>query len=209
MRFMKERAEIVRFGKYLYDKGLVTGTSGNISVRGDEDTMLITPSGACKGMLSVSDMIEVRISDGELLSEGRPSMETPFHLAFYRKRRDVNAVVHSHPLYCTIFAVAGLRVFTTLTPESLLVLGREVPYVPYATPGSEDLAEGLTENMGDANAFLLDKHGAIAVGGSLKDAFHRLETLEFMAEMQYRLIAIEKGDPLPMDEVEKILRSGH
>jgi len=112
-------------------------------------------------------------------------------------------------MYCTIFAVAGLNVFTTLTPEALMVLGKEVPFVPYATPGSADLAEGLKENMGDATAFLLDKHGAITVGRSMKEAFHRMETLEFMAEMQFKLISIEKGDPLPTDEVQKILGMGH
>jgi L-fuculose-phosphate aldolase len=209
MRFLEERSEIVKYGKYLYDKGLVSGTSGNISIKADDATMLITPSGACKGMLTVSDVIEVSIDDGRPLTDGKPSMETPFHLAFYRERKDVKAVIHTHPMYCTIFAVAGLRVFTSLTPEALLVLGREVPYVEYATPGSDDLAAGLKAAMGDAAAFLLDKHGAITVGRSMKEAYHKMETLEFMAEMQYRLIAIEKGDPLPTDEIEKIMNLTH
>ena len=204
MNYAHEREEIVRYGGLLYEKTLVIGKSGNISVR-KGDVMLITPSGSCKGLLNENDIIEVDIASGSVIGKGKPSIETPFHLAFYRERPDVNAVVHCHPMFCTVMAVAGVGLETGLTPEALMVLGREVPMIPYATPGTEYLANMLRQSLGTAVSFILEKHGAIAVGGTMKEAFHRMETLEFMAELQYHLMKLGKVEPLPYNEVERIL----
>lgn len=205
MRHEKERTEIVHYGKLLYEKGLFAGTSGNISQRAEDNVMLITPSGSCKGLLALNEIIEVEIGSGKVIGEGRPSIETPFHLAFYRERPDVSAVVHCHPMFCTVLAVAGTKIVTDLTPEALMVLGKDVPLVPYATPGSEDLARSLKGGMGQASAYLLEKHGAITTGNSMKDASHRMETLEFMAQLQFHLMRLDKVEPLPHDEAEHIL----
>ncbi|MCX6650177.1 MAG: class II aldolase/adducin family protein [Methanomassiliicoccales archaeon] len=196
--------DVVRYGRLLYERGLTFGTGGNISARVGGN-MIITPSGTCKGMLDPTELVNVDIATGKALS-GRPSMETPFHLTVYRERADVNGVVHVHPRFCTALACAGVELTPGLTPEGLMVLGRRVPTVPYATPGSNDLAEALRAVVGGANAFLLQNHGAIAVGKDLKDAYHRLETLEFHAELQYRLLLLGKGKALPEAEIERILR---
>ena len=196
--------DVVRYGRLLYEKGLTNGTGGNISARVG-DTMVITPSGTCKGMLDPTELVTVDIATGTATG-GRPSMETPFHLAVYRQRPDVRGVVHVHPRFCTALACAGVSVDPALTPEGLMVLGRRVPTIRYATPGSGNLAQGLEAELPGANVFLLESHGAIAVGTDLKDAFHRLETLEFHAELQYRLMLLGRGGPLPEDEVKRILR---
>ena len=199
------RDEIVRYGKLLYDRGLLAGTAGNISVRSGADEMLITPSGACKGMLDEKDLVKVRISDGAPLEGGRPSIETPFHLAFYRKRPEVNAVVHTHPVYCTTLAVMGREVIPSIIPEGLLVLGKEVPMAPYGTPGSAQLAAHLNEAAAEGDAFLMEMHGALTVGKDLKQAAHRMETLEFVAKVQY-LAEMSGGlRLLPREEAERIL----
>jgi L-fuculose-phosphate aldolase len=199
------RDQIILYGKLLYDKGLIAGTAGNISVRSGPDEMLITPSGACKGMLDEKDLVRVRISDGKALEGGRPSIETPFHLAFYRKRPEVGAVVHTHPEYCTTLAVMGREVIPSIIPEGLLVLGREVPMVPYGTPGSEQLAANLDKAAAEGDAFLMEMHGALTVGKDLKQAAHRMETLEFVAKVQC-LAELSGGlRLLPKDEAERIL----
>lgn len=195
--------DVVRYGRLLYEKGLTGGTGGNISARVG-DLMVITPSGSCKGMLDPTELVTVDIATGKAVS-GRPSMETPFHLTMYRKRPDVNGVVHVHPRFCTVLACTGRSVEPALTPEGLMVLGRKVPLVPYATPGSDDLAVMLGREVETADAFLLESHGAIAVGKDLKDAFHRMETLEAHAELQYHLALLGKCRPLPADEVRRIL----
>lgn len=167
--------------------------------------MIITPSGSCKGMLDPTELVTVDIATGEAVG-GRPSMETPFHLTVYRNRPDVHGVVHVHPRFCTVLACAGVPVEPALTPEGLMVLGARVPLIPYATPGTEGLAVSLGKEVRNANAFLLQSHGAISVGKDLKDAFHRMETLESHAELQYSLALLGKGRPLPADEVRRILR---
>jgi L-fuculose-phosphate aldolase len=202
------RRELVRYGRLLYERRLLSGVGGNLSARVDEDTILITPSGFSKGMLVDGDMIRMDIEKGEVVSGGKPSMETPFHLTFYRHRPDAGAVIHAHPLYCTILAVAGETVRTDLTPEGLMVLG-DVPLVPYETPGSERLASRLAEAMaGGGFAFLLERHGAITIGRDLAEAFHRMETLEFLAELQVRAEQAGKARPLPQDEAERVRAMG-
>lgn len=202
----RTRKEIVDFGKMLYQKGLTVGTAGNISARGEHDIMLITPTGTCKGMLKEDGLVVIDIKDGKVLSGGRPSIETPFHLAFYRARPEVKAVIHTHPVYCTALAVKGLRILPGLTPEGLLVLGRNVPLVPYATPGTDDLAKVLSDTLRTSDSFLLEKHGAIAVGRDMEEAFHRMETLEFMAQLQFNLYTLGGAKQLPDDEIDRILK---
>jgi L-fuculose-phosphate aldolase len=201
-----ERKAIVEYGKLLYQKGLTVGTAGNISARGENGTMLITPTNTCKGMLADDRLVLVDIEGGKVLSGGRPSIETPFHLAFYRTRPEVNAVIHTHPVYCTALAVKGIRIQPGLTPEGLLVLGRDVPLVPYATPGTDDLAKVLSNALKTSDSFLLEKHGAITVGRNMGEAFHRMETLEFMAQLQFNLHVLGGAEPLPSDEIDRILR---
>jgi L-fuculose-phosphate aldolase len=201
-----ERKTIVEYGRLLYQKGLTVGTGGNISARGENGTMLITPTSTCKGMLEEDRLVVISINDGKVLSGGRPSIETPFHLAFYRARPEVNAVIHTHPTYCTALAVKGIRIHPGLTPEGLLVLGRDVPLVPYATPGTDELVKYLSDKLKTSDSFLLEKHGAIAVGRNMREAFHRMETLEFVAQLHFNLYALGGAEPLPIDEIERILK---
>jgi L-fuculose-phosphate aldolase len=198
------RTTLVEIGRLLYQRRLLTGLSGNISGRIDDEEMIITPTGACKGMLQASDLLRMRIHDGPVLSDRRPSMETPFHLEFYRNRKDVGGVVHAHPRFCTALAVTGRRLRTDLTPEGLLVLG-DVAFVSYATPGSEELAKRLELVMKDHDAFILQNHGAITVGRDVAEAFFKMETLEFLAELQVRTEGAGSPQPLPADEVKRIL----
>lgn len=199
------RKEVVDYGRLLYGKRLVNGLSGNISGRVDEDAMVITPSGMCKGALRMYDLVRMTIKEGKVTAGGKPSTETPFHLAFYRERAGVGGVVHAHPLFCSVLACAGRTVRTDLTPEGLIYLG-EVAMVPYATPGSEQLAGNLRAAMEGHDAFILQNHGAIAVGKDVAEAFYRLESLEFLAELQVRSEVMGGVSGLPPAEVEAILR---
>ena len=200
------RKELVEFGRLLYDRRLTFGTAGNLSARIGEDRMLITPSGVCKGHLEEDDLVKMSILEGNPIGVGRPSIEVPFHSAFYRCRKEVAAVIHGHPLYCTALAVARIPLTAALTPEGVLDLGK-VPIIPYATPGTKKLADTLIGSMGEANAFLLEKHGAITVGKELAEAFYRMETLEFAAALQVESAGIEGTKELTRKEVSEILSS--
>ena len=127
-------------------------------------------------------------------------------LAFviYRRRPGVGAVIHCHPLSCTVLAVLRRPFRSTITPEAIMVLGDLVPTVAYATPGSGDLAEKISGGLGEAKACLLESHGALAVGKDLLDAFNRMDTLEYIASLQLRGEELGGLEDLPSEEIARI-----
>ena len=198
------RRQLADVGRLAYDRRLTFGAGGNLSVRLDERTALITPSGMIKGLLSPEQMIRVDIRT-EKAEGGKPSMETPFHTALYREREDIGAVVHLHPLSCTTLAIMARQLRPAITPEGVLVLGDYVPTIQYATPGSEELAEVIVSGLGKTNAALLQSHGALVVGKDLMDAFGRMETLEYIATLQLRCEEMGDLEDLPDEEVDRML----
>lgn len=183
----------------LYDRGLTVSAGGNMSVRLDESTILITPSGRNKGMLEPEDMVKMSM-DGEVIGSGRPSIEAGMHLALYRANGSINAVVHCHPLYCTALSVRGEGLKSNLTPEGVLLLN-DVPMIGYFTPGTKGLADAVSDNA-SSMAMLMEKHGALTQGRTLEEAFNRMEELEFQAKLQYMC---GDAEGLPQDEVDRIL----
>lgn len=176
-RMQRLREEIVAIGKRLYDRGLVGGSEGNISVRVDEARILATPSGACKGFLSPRDLV-VTSASGELLSgNSPPSSELKMHLRIYALREDVKAVVHAHPPVATGFSIAGQPLNECVVPEVVATLGW-VPIVPYGTPSTDELAERLVPYARAHDALLLANHGAVTYGASLERAINIMESLE-------------------------------
>ncbi len=174
------RRALVETCRMLYDRGLTVSAGGNMSVR-TADGVLITPSGRNKGLLSPDDLVKVSM-DGTVVSGGRPSIETGFHLALYRSNPGTNAVIHCHPLNCIAITVRGERLRCNLTPEGALLLGR-VAEVPYVTPGTQELVDAVAEHA-DAKAMLMVRHGALTQGATLEEAFDRMEELEFQARLQ-------------------------
>jgi L-fuculose-phosphate aldolase len=187
-----------------YERRLTFGAGGNLSLRLDQSTALITPSGAIKGLLSPEQMIKVDINTGKA-EKGKPSMETPFHTGLYRARPDIGAVIHLHPPSCTALAVLGRMLRPAITPEGVLVLGNYVPTIDYATPGTDELAENIVTQLGAVNACLMASHGALAVGKDIMDAFGRMETLEYIASLQLRCESLGDLEDLPEEEVSRML----
>ena len=183
------RDEIVRVCRRLYERGLVAGPDGNVSIRQADGSILVTPSGLSKVDVTPDDLVVVTL-DGRV-REGRhaPSSELRMHLRIYQRRPDVGAVVHAHPPTATGFAVAGEAFVAPVLPEVILQLG-EVPLVPYATPGSEELADAFEPFLANHNGFLMANHGATTVAPTLAAAHQRMESLEHAARILYAARAI-------------------
>lgn len=194
------REQLADFCKMLYDRQLTVSAGGNMSVRINADEIIITPSGRNKGLLKPEDMVKVSL-DGEVRSEGKPSIEHRFHLALYRMNPETNAVVHCHPLNCVALAVRNEPIRCNLTPEGAMLLGH-VPMIRYYTPGSQELVDAVAAE-GHSKAMLMERHGALTQGRSLEEAYNRMEELEFQARLQ--LIAGDVED-LPANEVERLSR---
>ena len=175
--------EIVRVCRRLWERGLVAGQDGNVSVRLAPARVLVTPAGASKGELRADDLVEVDL-DGAPLGPRRPgrtaSSEVRMHLSVYRARPDVGAVVHAHPPTATAFAVAGEDLMRPVLPEIVATLGG-VPLVPFAPPGGDELAAAVASHAGRHDAVLLANHGATTLGPTLTVAHQRMESLEHAA----------------------------
>ena len=194
------RSQLVRICALLYDRKLTVSAGGNMSVRLNDEEVLITPSGKNKGFLGPDDLIIVNM-EGEVISgRGRPSIETFMHLALYKANEGTNAIRHCHPLNCIALTMKK-KIRPDLTPEGVLLLG-DVPTVGYYTPGSKELVDAVAAHA-SSKAILMERHGAVTQGKDLMDAYDRMEELEFQAELQM-LVGRCRG--LPRDEVEKLKR---
>ena len=192
------RKQLVKICALLYERELTVSAGGNMSVRLNEDEILITPSGKNKGFLTEDDPLVVNMEGEVVCGRGTPSIETGMHLAIYKANPETNAIIHCHPLNCVALTLKR-RIRTDLTPEGVLLLG-DVPTVGYYTPGSEELANAVASKS-KSKAILMERHGAVTQGKDLIDAYNRMEELEFQAKLQM-LVGRCRG--LPKDEVEKL-----
>jgi len=176
------RRDLVRLGKRLYALGFMPGSSGNLSVRCGPDRILATPTGCSKSLLKPADMVIVDLQGNQLSGSKRVTSEIGMHLAIYHARKDINAVVHSHPPMATGFACAQRALDEPLCAEAIMTLG-PVPLAPYATTGTDELADSLAPLIPDHSAILMANHGAVTYSDSLLDAFLKMETLEHFAHI--------------------------
>jgi L-fuculose-phosphate aldolase len=176
------RRELVLFSKLLHRLGFMPGTSGNLSVRLDRDTLLVTPTGASKFMLQSDDMVIVDLQGRQLAGSRRVTSELSMHLAVYHDREDIAAVIHSHPPIATAFACTGRGLDQMLCQEAVMTLGA-VPLAEYATTGTGEVAASLAPFLQHHDAILMANHGAVSYGCTLLEAFQRMETVEHLAQI--------------------------
>jgi len=200
------RIEIVRLGRLMHQFEFVDGGAGNLSARVGPDRILVTPSGLAKGFLQVDQMLAVT-SNGELCAEQteaarklRPTSELPMHLEAYRKRADVNAVVHAHPITTIALSIAGISLAECLIPEAVVILGM-VPTTPYSTPASDENRAAISKAIESHDVIVLEYHGSLTVGKDLWDAYKKLEVLEHTAKIvaMARLLGGDAPSPRPVD----------
>jgi L-fuculose-phosphate aldolase len=197
-------AALVRAARRLDARGLVAGMDGNLSVRLGPDRFLTTATATFKAWLEEADLVEVDSLGLRVAGERIPTTEFALHAAVYRRRPDVRAVIHAHPPLATAFSLAGREVHAAVLTEGLLTLGL-VPTVPYARPGTPELAEATGEALVDRRACLLAHHGAVTVGSTLEEALARMETLEQVALATWIAAGLGGATPLPGAEIRALL----
>lgn len=197
------RRKIVSFGKLLHAEGLAVAKDGNISVRIKPDKIVITPRDYSLATLSDSHMAHVDLEGKVFDSNLKPSSELPMHLEIYRQRQDVSAVIHAHPPYTTAFTLVGANFSQPVLPEVYVIFG-DIPIAPYATPSTNEIAPFLRELIKNHDVIVLDHHGAVTVGESLKDAYCRMEKLEHAAKTLFIAHQLGKVKPLSADALKKL-----
>lgn len=196
----KARERVARSGVKMAQAGLVVGTWGNISCRvSRENLVIITPSGMAYDSLQPRDIVVVNL-DGEIVEgERKPSTELELHLAIYRVRTDVHAVMHTHSTFASAMAVVRQPI-PPLVEDVAQIVGGQVPVAEYAPAGSRQLARNVVAALGRRNAVLLSNHGMVGVGGSLDEAFSVCQIVEKAAQIY--LWASLVGKPAILSEKE-------
>jgi len=190
------KIDILRVSKWSGDRGWCPGTSGNISVF-DEERGVVHMKVSEKNMadLKPSDIVTVNL-DGELLDgNGKPSKEVNFHLGLYKSRKDVKAVLHTHPPFATGYAVVGREIPKVVVTAKIIL--KKVPVVDYATPGSLELANLVVKSFEDpaVKSALLKDHGVVSIGEDVYRAFYIMDYVENAAKMAV-LSSVIRGLPL-------------
>lgn len=180
----QNKRDIVQIGKELYEKGLLVGTDGNISIRTAENEILITASGICKGKMQTQNITRVDMQ-GTILSGQKPARDIRMHLAAYNERPDIKAVVHAHPPITTGYTMSEVSFDKVALPEVLFAL-QGITMTDYTTPTTievpREVKRVLKENP-TCETILLANHGAMTLSKlDVFDAFYKMETLEMFAK---------------------------
>lgn len=202
------RQELIEITNRLSSRGLIRAAGGNLSVRLNDDEILITPTRLAKGFLREEDIMVVDHKGHLLRGDRPPSMDTAFHIAAYEARPDAEAVIHAHPLITTAFTVAGKEIPSGILPEFEIFFPNGVPTVPYETPATRDLAETCRPYLKDFDLIVLAHHGTLSLGHSLTMAWMATEHLETCMEVLFYAECLGGAHPLPGDKVN-LLREIH
>lgn len=201
------RRELFEICRLAYQRGYLCGTEGNLSVRLGGGLLLSTPASSCKGLLTEDEFI-ITDMKGNLAGAnnggGRPSTELKMHLLAYESRPDVSAVMHAHPTVTVSFTVAGKSLSKPILPEVVCNLGN-IPVASYATPSTDEVPDSLRPFITDYDAIVLDHHGALTVGTSIRDAFFKMETLEHHAQTLLFAELLGGAISLTDEQINKLL----
>ncbi len=198
------RNRLCAVARRMVDRGHNAPLDGNLSVRVSSELLLTTPSGVDKGILTPQEIVAVDPRTGEALEQGQvPSSEVRMHLEIYRQRPDIHAVVHTHSPHVVALTLAGHCMDPPVLPETWFVLG-PVPTVPYASPTTSAVPDGLAPYLQGHQAFILERHGPVVLGATLEQATLGMETLAHAAHIQMLALGVGPVAPIARDELERL-----
>jgi L-fuculose-phosphate aldolase len=177
MNEYKLKEQICEIGRRIYARGFAAANDGNITIRLNDREVLCTPTMVSKGYMKPEDVCKVDYEGKQLAGTRKRTSEVLLHLAVYKQRPDINAVVHCHPPHATAFAVAHEPIPKCVLPEVEVFLG-EVPIAEYETPGTTRFAETIVPFVKDCNTIILANHGTVTFGPTLENAYFNSEIID-------------------------------
>jgi L-fuculose-phosphate aldolase len=200
------RPQIVEAGKRLRDRFFIASNDGNISARISENEVLITPTGVNKGDVTAEMILKIDMQGNVISGSRKPSSETKMHLAVYRTRPDVQAIVHAHPPTATGFAACHIRLDEdVILPEVVFGLGK-IGFAEYGTPTTDEIPNAVVKEIPDCEAMILANHGALTVGPDVMQAYYRMEVLEMYAKVKLVTRILGEPKPLMSDAVSELYK---
>ena len=200
----KEREQVIEYSLKLLSEGLTNGTAGNVSIfNREEGVVAISPTGVNYSELT-PEMISIVDLEGKLIEGLKPSSELEMHMILYRNREDVNAVIHTHPVYTTVLAC--LRQDLPAIDYMIAVTGAtKVKCAEYASYGTKELAENAYKAMGSSLAVILANHGLTTAGKDIANAFNITVQVEYISNLYIKARNIGEPIILPDNEMNSML----
>ena len=201
-RYGRLRRGVLEAARAMHHHGLVAASSGNVSARvpDEVDLLAITTAGKDYASMGLEETVVVDFAGEPVEGDGLPSSEMLMHVAVYRARPDVHAVMHTHSVYASALAVVG-RPLPPLIDEMVLLLGDGIGVSAYAFPGTEEIGDAVVAALGERNAALIRNHGLVGVGAGLRQALHVCLLAERIAHVYAVATALGTPEPLPSDAV--------
>ena len=192
------KASVLAAAKQMLRSGLVEGTSGNLSARLPDGNVVMTPSSLDYEAMAIEDLLVVDPEGNVLEGTRPPTTEKALHLACLRAHADIGAVIHSHALYASMFAITRQPIPCVIEEFDVFV-GGDVPVAEYALTGSDELGEEVARHVGDRGAVLMANHGLLTVGRDPADAMKVAHLVERTAQLVWGARALGDLVPLPED----------
>jgi len=190
------KESVLATAKALLQKGLVEGTSGNVSGRMEDGTICVTPSSIPYETMTLDDLVVLDLDGKVVEGERGPTSEKALHLACYRAFPEVGGVIHSHARFATMFALVREPVPAAIE-EVVVHVGGDVPVCEYRTTGTDELGDEVASKLGDRSAVLLANHGMVTIGATPEKALHAAGVVERTAEIVWGARALGRAHPLP------------
>ncbi len=197
--------QLIEYGKLMGRKNFTPGTSGNMSFRVDDNHMLITASGSANGYLEQDEIVLTDFDGNPVEGETKnPSSEKLMHIAIYKKRPDLKAILHVHSPYLSSFAATGIALDKPIMAENTFYFGK-IPMADYALPSSVELAENTAKFFDKYNAVLMANHGFVVASDNIKDAYLKLELAESYAQIVLNTYLLGGAQELTKEQENAIL----
>jgi L-fuculose-phosphate aldolase len=211
-KWLNEKRLVLETARKMADKGLVTGTSGNVSLRlapdNGRELLAITPASRYYDLLTPDDIPVIDFKCQPVEGNLAPSSESLLHIGIYQARKNVGAVIHTHSVYASAMAVAHLEI-PPILDEQLAIIGGIVKVAEYAPSGSQELARNTVAALEERNAALMMNHGVVGVGKDAREAFTVCEMIEKIAQDFFLCSTLGKVNLLSKQAIESGMASFH
>jgi len=192
------REEVLAAAKEMHQMNLVEGTAGNVSARMPDGSICITPSSVSYEAMTLDDLVLVDLDGQKLDGERSPSSEKSLHLACYKAFDDVHAVIHSHPVYATMFAITHQPIPACID-EVTIYVGGDVPVADYGASGTDELGDNVVAKLTGLSAVLMANHGLVTVGANPHKALHVAALVNRTAQIVWGARLLGQEQSLPAD----------
>lgn len=195
--------ELIKYSKLCGAAGFVKAYDGNLSVRTKKNYILSTASKTNKSIIKPADLVKCDLKGKKLSGKRQLSTELKLHLYIYSKRKDVNAVIHTHPIYITSYAAAGKKLPANILPEVYLQFG-SIPLAPYAAPSTDEVPASIEPFVMECNAVILSNHGLVAYGKTIEEAYYITQKLEQYAQICFNAKLLGGAKAITAAQLKKL-----